>query len=389
LTPGSTKAYRLLSPIALSAQRDAAVDLIKGTACVLMVAAHVHFPQAPWLQTVTMAAVLFFASTGMNLAGMVERRPDQEIRLAANGLFLIFAGLADNYVQGTLGMCDVFQSAGMAMLAMLLLRRVFPRYWTWLFPVPFLMHLANQHFYWKVADGGVSSFFLTPGLFPLLPWLSFYLLGAHLKGAGRSAGWLIGTAALTILAVHGALAPWNFDKFWMSPEYFLIGVAAAAFAFAALRRWLTLGMAARLTELRGWGANSLVFYLVNAFVIRGLEMLMPHGVALFLLSLAITAVLLRPALGLQAWSSRQRPELVLAAGGALALTVIAANDLLWPQRFQLYTVASFGLSVAFIAGYAAWKTVSRAAARRWSLLTGESRGVPVQEPAMMMSAGND
>ncbi len=351
-----------------------------------MVAAHVRFADAPWLQSVTMAAVLFFASTGMNLAAIVERRPEQEMRLAANGLFLIFAGFADNYVQGTLGMADVFQSAGMAMLAMLLLRRLSPRYWTWLFPLPFLVHMANQHFYWKVENSGISSFFLTPGLFPLLPWLSFYLLGAHLKKMGRNTGWLLGTAALAALAIVTALAPWQFDKFWMSPEYFLIGVAAAAFIFAALRRWLTLGTATRLLELRRWGANSLVFYLLNAFVLRVLEMLMPHGVALFLLSLAITALLLRPTLALQRWAARQRPATVLATGAAISLGVLAANEVLWPQEFYLHTVASFGLSFSFVIGYAAWKNVSRGAAERWTMLTGST--VPTAEPALM-SAGND
>src|SRR5512142_598257 len=107
-TSGSLPGPSRTNPIALRPERDAVIDLIKGLACLLMVAAHVHFAQAPWLQSVTMAAVLFFASTGMNLAALVERRPEDEMRLAANAVFLIFAGFADNYVQGTLGMCDVF-----------------------------------------------------------------------------------------------------------------------------------------------------------------------------------------------------------------------------------------------------------------------------------------
>lgn len=350
------------------------MDLIKGVACLLMAVAHVRFNDAPWLQFVTMAAVLFFATTGMNLAGIVEKRPRQEARLAANALFLIFAGFADNYVQNTLGMCDVFQSAGLGILAMLLLRRLFPRYWTWLFPVPFLIHFANQQFHWKTAAGGLSSFVLTPGLFPLLPWLSFYLLGAHLQKYGkkqygkmqygnRSSAWLIAAAALAALAIVSVFRPFHFDKFWMSPEYFLIGCAVAACAVAGVRQWLPRAGGSWLAEFRLWGANSLVFYICNNFVIRVLEMVMPHGVALFLLSVVITALLLRPALALQAFAGRQRPETVLVAGAILVTLTLAANEHLWPGSFHVRTLASFGLTFSFVFCQPAWKNLSRSMTR--------------------------
>jgi hypothetical protein len=367
-----------LSP-ALPPERDPAVDIIKGTACLLMVVAHVHFVRAPWLQTATMAAVLFFASTGMNLMAIMGRRPGREKMLAANALFLIFAGFADNYVQGTLGACDVFQSAGMAMLAMLLLRRVWPRHWTWLFPVPFLIHLANQHFHWKVADGGISSFFLTPGLFPLLPWLSFYLLGAHLKKHERQgSGWLFGAGTLAALAVLQFFKGFHFDKFWMSPDYFLIGCAAASCSFAALRRCLTQVQVARAAEIRLWGANSLVFYLLNNFVIRALEILIPDGLILLGLSIGITALLLRPALDLQAWTVQQRPGIVLMAGSVITLAVLAANKVLWPGSFYLHMLASFGLTFAFFACYPAWKNISRTEETHAILVSGVGgpRGLP-------------
>ena len=361
LTMGSSETTPASAPFPLRSGRDPGVDLMKGAACLLMVVAHVHFASAPWLQYVTMAAVLFFATSGMNLAAIVERRSGHENRLAANALFLIFAGFADNYVQGTMGMCDVFQSAGAAILAMLLLRAIWPRHWTWLFPVPFLIHFANQQLHWKIDPGGVSSFFLTPGLFPLAPWLSFYLLGAHLrKYAHQRQSWFIGASALLILAVFSRFQAFQFDKFWMSPEYFLIGCAVAAFSFAALRGRQTDAAVLTLSEVRLWGANSLVFYLANNFVIRILEMGMPHGITLFVLSVAITASLLRPVLKLQGWISRQRPEAVLLAGAVASSATLAANTILWPQSFYLHTVASFGLTFSFLICHPAWKNISRA-----------------------------
>src|SRR6185312_17483625 len=93
-------------------QRDHAVDMIKGLACLLMILAHVPFPNYTWLSIATQGSVLFFASTGMNLWHITDRHRGDEARIAANGLFLFFAGFANNYVQGTLWQSDVFQSAG-------------------------------------------------------------------------------------------------------------------------------------------------------------------------------------------------------------------------------------------------------------------------------------
>ena len=342
-------------------KRDAAVDVTKGLACLLMVVAHVRFAGAPWLQSATMATVLFFASTGMNLTTVLERRrPGDDLRLAANALFLIFAGFADNYIQGTMWKSDVFQSAGTAILAMLVLRRIFPLRWTWLFPVPYVLHLANQHFYWKVAEGGVSSFFLTPGLFPLLPWLSFYLLGAHLKKyEGELHGWLLGAGALVVLVARLLFAPFQFDKFWMSADYFLIGCAVVCWMFSAVRGGMSEGATEKMREVRLWGANSLVFYMTNNFVLRLLEMFMPHGVALLVVSIGVTALLMRPILRLQGWTGRREAAPILLGGLGTAMLVLAVNTYLWPQSYYACTLASFGLAFAFVGAHPAWKNLTR------------------------------
>src|SRR6185312_17022773 len=59
----SVVAYSTLasSDLRESAYRDHAVDLIKGWACLLMVVAHVPFPDARWLSWTTMGSVLFFS----------------------------------------------------------------------------------------------------------------------------------------------------------------------------------------------------------------------------------------------------------------------------------------------------------------------------------------
>ncbi|MGH9480939.1 MAG: hypothetical protein ACRD1L_02505 [Terriglobales bacterium] len=340
-------------------QRDHAVDLIKGLACLLMVLAHVPFPHAPWLNIATQGSVLFFSSTGMNLWGLLARGRGDEARIAANGLFLIFAGFANNYVQGTLWQADVFQSAGMAMLAMLTLNWLLPRWWTWLFPLPFAIHFANQHYaYWKIADGGVSSFFLAPGLFPLLPWLTFYMLGAHLKRYPshrmRMAVW---SGALAGCAVVVWRFGFNFNKFWMSPDYWLIGLAYAALLLDLFRTWLAHRPRAPWAEIRYWGANSLVFYILHSLVLRVLEIWRPQGVLLFLGAVAGTAGLLRLGLALQAWARRRPPWRVLAGCAGVSAGVLGLE--LWLARdYTVHTFASFGLTLTFVAAYPAFKLLS-------------------------------
>lgn len=339
--------------------RDHAVDLIKGWACLLMVVAHVPIPGAEWLRFDTMGSVLFFFSTGMNLWGLAARQKGDDLRIAANGLFLIFAGFANNYVQGTLWMSDVFQSAGMAMLAMLALNRLFPRWWTWLFPLPYLIHYANQHyFYWKIADGGVSSFFLAPGLFPLLPWLTFYMLGAHLKRYA-STRMRVGIG-IVALAGFGLVAWGNgftFNKFWMSTDYWLLGLAYGALLLDGLRRWLARRPKLPLAELRYWGANSLVFYILHSFVIRLFQIWWPGGVLVLAGTFAGTALLLRAGLWLQRWARAQPPGAVLA-GCALFCGLILGLETSLLTGYLARTFMGFGLTFAFVAAYPAFKRLS-------------------------------
>lgn len=346
--------------------RDHGIDLIKGLACLLMVAAHVNFQHAPWLAEATMATVFFFASTGMNLHGLVERRRGDELRIGGNALFLIFAGFADNYVQGTMGMSDVFQSAGMAMLALMLLRGLLPRLWTWLFLLPFLIHFANQHyFHWRTTADGLGAFFLAPGLFPLLPWLSFYLLGAHLKRFDTSRMRLtIAAASLAGVGLLRCFRPFNFDKFWMSADYLLVGFAVMALLLEGTRRWVAQRPGRPpLAELRFWGANSLVFYILHAFVLKGLGLSITNGPLLFASAVLLTAVLLRFGLKAQAWAKRLEPWRVLLGGAALSLLVLAA-EAWWLHSFYLRTFASFGLTLAFILTHPAWKNITARWPRR-------------------------
>lgn len=367
MTPAVTLPSARTVPAAAAA-RDHAVDMIKGLACLLMVVAHVPLPHAGWLAIGTEASVLFFASTGMNLWHITARSRGDELRIAANGLFLIFAGFANNYVQGTLGQADVFQSAGMAMLAMLVLRWAAPRWWTWLFPLPYAIHWLNAHvFYWKISAGGVSSFFLAPGLFPLLPWLTFYLLGAHLKRyPGRRMRVGVGAGALGAFAALVATRGFEFNKFWMSPDYWLLGLAYAALLLDLFRAWLAhrpRGTAAPWAELRYWGANSLVFYILHSLVIRFLQIWWPSGAGLLLGAIAGTAALLRGGLWLQDWARARDPWRVLAACACICAGTLGLEAAVF-HGYYIRTFAGFALTLSFVAGYPAFKNLSARLPRR-------------------------
>lgn len=129
-------------------------------------------------------------------------------------------------------------------------------------------------------------------------------------------------------------------------------------SFAALRRWLSETRVEKLREIRYWGANSLVFYIVNNAVIRFLEMLIPHGFGLFVLSILITALLLRAALRMQALTRRQPPSLVLLSGALVVLVILATEKTIGSSAPHHTPFICFGLTLSFLACHPAWRNVT-------------------------------
>jgi len=249
------------------------IDVAKGMACLLMIAA--HFISARLLPFGTFAAPLFFACSGMNTIVLIERTRDNR-RFDLFHLFfpaLLFFGGVFQIVVAHGGPPRIFpeflQCIALALLVLFLLSRVIRRVlWIgWLFPLPFVVHqLVPVDF----SDAPLNLLFSRG--FALFPWLGFFLFGVLLLHLPRKrVPWLavaLAAAAAASLALSGRMP----EKFVMSPSYMLLALLATSLFFMLAR-----GMAA--AAFRGWarhlaeflalpGRNSLMFVFLHYFALR-------------------------------------------------------------------------------------------------------------------------
>ncbi len=249
------------------------IDITKGIACLLMLAA--HFISARLLPFGTFAAPLFFACSGMNTIKLIEKTSANR-RYDLFHLFfplLLFFGGSTQVVVAHGGRLRIFpeflQCIALAVLILFVLSRVFrnPFHVGCLFPVPFLI----QHFLPMTFSGSPLAFLFSKG-FALFPWLGFFLFGVfilYLKGRtffGLTA--VLGAiAGLSLLWAGGTL-----NKFLMSPLYILLALLAVSLFFAMGRLIAALAKRAFFRGLTSFfaipGRNSLMFVYLHYFVLR-------------------------------------------------------------------------------------------------------------------------
>jgi len=259
------------------APRIQEIDIAKGMACLLMIAAHLI--SARLLTFGTFAAPLFFACSGMNTILLIEKTKGNR-RYDLYHLFfplLLFVGGSTQVVIAHGGRLRLFpeflQCIAMAVLLIFVLSRPFtvPRRCGILFPVPFLI---QQLLPWAFQRSGLGSplGFIFGNGFVVFPWLGFFLFGVFLLWLKRRRlPWLL--AALSFaFALAFAVAGVPLDKFWMSSSYMLLALAAITLAFL-LARGIAVGSGAALFKgMAGFfalpGRNSLMFVYLHYFVLR-------------------------------------------------------------------------------------------------------------------------
>lgn len=249
------------------------IDVAKGIACLLMIAA--HFISARLLPFGTFAAPLFFACSGMNTIVLIERTRDNRRFAPFHLLFppLLFFGGITQVVVAHGGPPRVFpeflQCIAMAVLVLFLLSRVIrrPLGIGWLFPIPFIVRLfvpADFH------DAPLNLLFSRG--FALFPWLGFFLFGVVLLRLRRA--WLprLAVALAAASAVSLALSRRMPDKFAMSPSYALLALLASSLFFLLARGLVgasSRGIPRGLAEFFALpGRNALMFVFLHYFALR-------------------------------------------------------------------------------------------------------------------------
>lgn len=248
-------------------ERDNLLDFLKLVGCLLMVLSHSHTPATGWLThnavfLGTFAPVVFFGVSGVTSAFQSRTRPLGSLLLYYALFFLLglsFCGVKGiNFWQQP--RCEILEGIALGTgVTLLLLRRIGREKAGFLFPLPFLIYIAVKESVDSIPV--VAGFIFPPGLFPLFPWLSFFLFGL-LCHYHRRLGFGLAFGAALAYAFLCARGMGHCVKWEMNVAFFLVGVSLYGFLYAA--RFVV-----RL--LPGWavrvGRYSLLFFYVHFLVL--------------------------------------------------------------------------------------------------------------------------
>ncbi|SHJ15169.1 hypothetical protein [Desulfofundulus thermosubterraneus] len=244
-------------------KRDYSLDLLKTLGCVLMLFAHSHVATDGWIthQLVflgTFAPVIFFSVSGVTTVLQLRAR-------SAGSLFLFYAlffflGLSFVGAKGVNfwhePQCEVPQGIALGVIATtFLVRWLGPEMSGFLFPLPFLLHLMAKKM--AIPASIATGFLVPPGLFPLFPWLAFFLWGIFCYSHQRTAVLVtLGAgAAYAVLSLQGL---GHCEKWDMNTQYFLVGLVLYGF-LAVVRPFIQ--------AVPGWlvylGRRSLFFFYAH------------------------------------------------------------------------------------------------------------------------------
>lgn len=249
-------------------ERDHGLDYIKGIACLLMILAHgMVAERAGWVLWVKYigqyAPILFFAGSGASMTYQSKRR--RTLSIVIFYIFFFVLGFSYNGLHVSdywhVFDSDILQCIALSSIVLALLLRWLPAQALALIaPVPFALHVLLQRL-GVFADFAVAQMLIPPGIFPLLPWLSFFLLGA---AAYRMRDWIkaevfIGLAVLLAVLGMAGVSMDFFNKWNMSFGYFMLSCAGVVITFL-LARWARDWRMSALGEL---GKYSLLFLYVH------------------------------------------------------------------------------------------------------------------------------
>jgi len=183
-------------------ERRRDIDLLKGLACAMMLVGHgfrIKLPELShagkvFLYIMDFSGPIFFLASGMNVITFLERNSHktnfkmvQFYLLSAASLF--FLGFAYNLNRFSLGFPDIFQCVALctAIVFILLYLRI-PSFWL----IILALMASAVYWRWRMEITPGDEAFTSMGLidrglfchFSLLPWVSFFLVGAVIYRVG-------------------------------------------------------------------------------------------------------------------------------------------------------------------------------------------------------------
>lgn len=247
-------------------ERDYTLDLLKTLGCLLMVFAHSHAVTNNWFThyvvfSGTFAPVLFFGVCGVTSVFQLRSRPWPVLATFYALFFLL--GLSFIGIKGVNfwrePQCEIFQGIALGVVATALLVRLLGEKSGFLFPLPFLLYVLCKKA--VVTTPVTAGFLFPPGLFPLFPWLSFFLWGVFCYWFRRM-GFLLALSAAGIYLSLVVAGKGHCEKWEMNAGYFLLGLALYGLLFGLCSiRW-------RVPQwLIYTGKHSLLFFYTHYLVL--------------------------------------------------------------------------------------------------------------------------
>lgn len=247
--------------------RNEKLDILKGLACVLMLLAHNTIVTGPLDRKIQffggMAPVFFFAVSGIVLTGYQLKRK-QYRELLWYYLIFFFIGFAYNDVwtvrdNSSFWSSNILQEIALSSIIIVILSLRFNiQKLAWFFPLPFLLHLTAPY----LPDFPLRTFFFRPpGLFPVFPWLAFFLLGILCR---RAKDLKLNSFSKIILAIllfiSAALGPGYGIKWNMNIAYFIISSVIFTAVYFLVNEVKLFPFKRQLVYL---GKNSLLFLFMH------------------------------------------------------------------------------------------------------------------------------
>lgn len=284
--------------------RNEKLDILKGLASILMLLAHNTIATTSADRKVLffggMAPVFFFAVSGMVLVRyQIKRKNSRE--LLAYYLIFFFLGFAYNDVwtvrdNSAFWNSNILQEIALSSIIIVLLSLRFDVYkLAVFFPLPFFIHLSAPY----IPDFPLKAFFFRPpGLFPVFPWLAFFLLGIFClrqKDLEQKTSFRLILAALMLVSIF--LGPDYGIKWNMNTAYFIVSSIIFTAVYFLVGEIKSFPLQQQLVFL---GKNSLLFLFVHLFARDVLIRFTASNPVLWLGSLAMSYVFIKFLLRLNA-----------------------------------------------------------------------------------------
>lgn len=290
-------------------KRDLGLDLLKGIGCVLMIVAHSKLKMWNYDRFFfwgNLAPAFFFAVAGITATFQVQKYKPRTVLLSSLMLFLL--GFSYNATRDINFLAnftfEIIQTIALGSLTVYLVEKyIHPISWVYLLMgfacfflngfIAYLLH--GREFSW------LTGIWVTPGVFPYIPWLSLFFIGAFAYKVNNYYNLLVFfITSIVYYSLYRFQVPdVSISKWDFLFDYFFALVIAISIVFFLLRSVKFLQNPAGMGLLLFWGKNSLLFFYIHyAFItyFRSLkiqhevELIWNHPYLFWVLTLAATTI---------------------------------------------------------------------------------------------------